>query len=33
MARPSQPYMVEGDVVEVTIDGIGTLKNPVVAHD
>ena len=33
LARPTQPYMVEGDVVEATIDGIGTLKNPVVAHD
>jgi acylpyruvate hydrolase len=32
LARPSKPYMVAGDVVEVTIDGIGILTNPVVAH-
>jgi 2-keto-4-pentenoate hydratase/2-oxohepta-3-ene-1,7-dioic acid hydratase in catechol pathway len=32
LARNPQPYMVDGDVVEVTIDGIGTLRNPVRAH-
>lgn len=32
LARPSKPYMVAGDVVEVTIDAIGMLTNPVVAH-
>jgi 2-keto-4-pentenoate hydratase/2-oxohepta-3-ene-1,7-dioic acid hydratase in catechol pathway len=33
LGRNPQPYMVDGDVVEVSIDQIGRLRNPVRAHD
>lgn len=33
LARTPQPYLTAGDVVEVEIDRIGTLHNPVAAHD
>ena len=32
LGRNPQPYMVDGDVVEVSIDQIGRLRNPVRAH-
>ena len=33
LARTPQQYLTGGDVVEVEIDRIGTLRNPVGAHD
>ena len=30
VARTPQVFLKEGDVVEISIEGIGTLKNPVV---
>ena len=33
MARKPPVWLKPGDVVEVEIDGLGTLKNPVVAED
>jgi 2-keto-4-pentenoate hydratase/2-oxohepta-3-ene-1,7-dioic acid hydratase in catechol pathway len=31
--RTPPPWMKAGDIVEVEIDGVGLLKNPIVAED
>jgi len=32
-ARTPPRWLVDGDVVEITIEGLGTLSNPVVRRD